>query len=35
MSQLFQRKPIAALIDETHGAESLKRTLGEIGRAHV
>ena len=28
MSQLFQRKPIAALIDETHGAESLKRTLG-------
>src|SRR5213595_1612314 len=26
--QLFQRKPIAALIDETHGAESLKRTLG-------
>src|SRR5881398_2148602 len=28
MSQLFQRKPIAALIDETHGAESLKRSLG-------
>jgi APA family basic amino acid/polyamine antiporter len=28
MSQLFQRKPIAALIDETHGAQSLKRTLG-------
>src|SRR5690349_12104425 len=28
MSQLFQRKPIAALIDETHGAQSLERTLG-------
>jgi APA family basic amino acid/polyamine antiporter len=28
MSQLFQRKPIAALIDDTHGAQSLKRTLG-------
>ena len=28
MSQLFQRKPIAALVDETHGAQSLKRTLG-------
>src|SRR5262245_52113454 len=28
MSQLFQRKPIGALIDETHGAHSLKRTLG-------
>src|SRR6059036_1486274 len=26
--QLFQRKPIAALVDETHGAHSLKRTLG-------
>ncbi|HMF94684.1 MAG TPA: amino acid permease, partial [Vicinamibacterales bacterium] len=28
MSQLFQRKPIAALVDETIGAQSLKRTLG-------
>jgi APA family basic amino acid/polyamine antiporter len=28
MSQLFQRKPIAALVDETAGAQSLKRTLG-------
>src|SRR6202008_4597213 len=28
MSQLFQRKPIAALVEETHGAQSLKRTLG-------
>jgi APA family basic amino acid/polyamine antiporter len=28
MSQLFARKPIAELIDETHGAYSLKRTLG-------
>src|SRR4030088_1904192 len=28
MSQLFQRKPIAELVDETHGANSLKRTLG-------
>ena len=28
MSQLFERKPIADLIDETHGAHSLKRTLG-------
>ena len=28
MSQLFQRKPIAALVDDTHGANSLKRTLG-------
>ncbi len=28
MSQLFQRKPIAELIDDTHGANSLKRTLG-------
>jgi len=26
--QLFQRKAIAALVDETHGAHSLKRTLG-------
>jgi APA family basic amino acid/polyamine antiporter len=28
MSQLFQRKPIAALVDDAHGANSLKRTLG-------
>jgi basic amino acid/polyamine antiporter, APA family len=28
MSQLFQRKPIAALVDETDGVNSLKRTLG-------
>src|SRR2546427_4325555 len=28
MSQLFQRKPIAALVEDTHGANSLKRTLG-------
>ena len=28
MSQLFQRKRIAELVDETHGAQSLKRTLG-------
>src|SRR2546423_14758608 len=28
MSQLFQRKPIADLIHETEGAQSLKRTLG-------
>ncbi|HJZ72078.1 MAG TPA: amino acid permease [Vicinamibacterales bacterium] len=28
MSQLFQRKPIAALVDDTSGAQSLKRTLG-------
>jgi APA family basic amino acid/polyamine antiporter len=28
MSQLFQRKPIGELVDETHGAQSLKRTLG-------
>ncbi|HKB10326.1 MAG TPA: amino acid permease [Vicinamibacterales bacterium] len=28
MSQLFQRKPIAELVDETSGAQSLKRTLG-------
>ncbi len=28
MSQLLQRKPIAALVDETHGVNSLKRTLG-------
>src|SRR5881394_3248700 len=26
--QLFQRKPIAALVDETQGAHSLKRSLG-------
>ncbi|HEY6212075.1 MAG TPA: amino acid permease [Vicinamibacterales bacterium] len=26
--QLFQRKPIAALVEETHGDQSLKRTLG-------
>ena len=28
MSQLFQRKPIAALVEETHGDQSLKRSLG-------
>jgi basic amino acid/polyamine antiporter, APA family len=28
MSQLFQRKPIAELIDDTHGLHSLRRTLG-------
>jgi len=28
MSQLFQRKPIAALVEDTHGANSLKRSLG-------
>jgi APA family basic amino acid/polyamine antiporter len=28
MSQLFQRKPIAALVDDATGAHSLKRTLG-------
>src|SRR5437762_6691864 len=28
MSQLFQRKPIAALVDEIGGVNSLKRTLG-------
>src|SRR5919201_1558763 len=28
MSQLFQRKPIAELVAETQGAQSLKRTLG-------
>src|SRR5438132_7656303 len=28
MSQLFQRKPIADLIEDTHGANSLKRSLG-------
>jgi APA family basic amino acid/polyamine antiporter len=28
MSQLFQRKPIAALVDDTHGEQSLKRSLG-------
>jgi APA family basic amino acid/polyamine antiporter len=28
MSQLFQRKPIADLVEETAGANSLKRTLG-------
>src|SRR5438552_4177983 len=28
MSQLVQRKPIAALVEDTHGANSLKRTLG-------
>jgi APA family basic amino acid/polyamine antiporter len=28
MSQLFQRKPIAALVEEAHGPNSLKRTLG-------
>src|SRR5579885_3028676 len=28
MSQLFQRKPIADLVEETEGVQSLKRTLG-------
>jgi basic amino acid/polyamine antiporter, APA family len=28
MSQLFERKPIAALVDDATGAQSLKRTLG-------
>jgi APA family basic amino acid/polyamine antiporter len=28
MSQLFQRKPIAALVEDATGAQSLKRTLG-------
>ena len=28
MSQLFQRKPIAALVDDIGGVDSLKRTLG-------
>src|SRR5439155_12974721 len=28
MSQLFQRKPIAELVQETEGAQSLKRSLG-------
>src|ERR1700693_4235376 len=28
MSQLFQRKPIAALIQDTEGSEGLKRPLG-------
>src|SRR5471032_2888272 len=28
MSQLFQRKPIAALVEDTQGENSLKRTLG-------
>jgi len=28
MSALFQRKPIAALVEETHGPNSLKRSLG-------
>jgi basic amino acid/polyamine antiporter, APA family len=28
MSQLFQRKPIADLLGETHGSQQLKRTLG-------
>src|SRR5205809_7531097 len=28
MSQLFQRKPIAALVEETEGSHALKRTLG-------
>src|SRR5471032_2181596 len=28
MSQLFQRKPIAALVEDAHGENSLKRTLG-------
>jgi APA family basic amino acid/polyamine antiporter len=28
MSQLFARKPIADLVEETHGAHSLKRSLG-------
>jgi basic amino acid/polyamine antiporter, APA family len=28
MSQLFQRKPIAALVQDTEGSQGLKRTLG-------
>src|SRR5471030_2189563 len=28
MNQLFQRKPIAALIEDTEGDKGLKRTLG-------
>ena len=28
MSQLFQRKPIAALVEDTHGEHSLQRSLG-------
>src|SRR5258708_25203060 len=28
MSQLFQRKPIAALVEVTEGAQGLKRSLG-------
>ena len=28
MSQLFQRKPIAALVEDTQGEQSLKRSLG-------
>ena len=28
MSQLFQRKPIAALVEDTQGEQSLRRTLG-------
>ena len=28
MSQLFQRKPIAALVEDTHGDQSLTRSLG-------
>src|SRR3954464_15635323 len=28
MSQLFQRKPIAALVEDTQGEQSLQRTLG-------
>jgi hypothetical protein len=28
MSQLFQRKPIAALVEDTQGENSLKRSLG-------
>jgi APA family basic amino acid/polyamine antiporter len=28
MSQLFQRKPIAALVEEAHGPNSLRRSLG-------
>ena len=28
MSQLFQRKPIAALVEDTQGEHSLKRSLG-------
>ena len=28
MSQLFQRKPIAKLVEDTEGTQSLKRSLG-------